>query len=120
MHRAVQDRPLARLRRVHGNDVVSIGVEVDSREGARVVVVRAQIQRNVFVSSVALQNKGYAYMPIFRRPLHRAEQLKRLSYFLRLRAQNIAGWAFMLRRDAATMRHRGLTSTSEATPSRRE
>src|SRR5688572_26444136 len=42
IHRSVQDRALARLRRVHGNDVVSVRVEVDRRERACVVVVRAQ------------------------------------------------------------------------------
>ena len=50
----------------------------------------------------------------------RAEQLKHRSYFVRFRAQNIAGWALLLCREAASLRRRRPTSTNGATRSRRK
>ena len=29
------------------------------------VVANVQIERNVYVSAIALQNRGYAYIPVF-------------------------------------------------------
>jgi intracellular sulfur oxidation DsrE/DsrF family protein len=48
-----------------GGRVVVCGIAMDRSAIARDNVIEgATIERNVFVSSVALQNQGYAYMPI--------------------------------------------------------
>jgi intracellular sulfur oxidation DsrE/DsrF family protein len=48
-----------------GGRVVVCGIAMDRSAIARDNVIEgAAIERNVFVSSVALQNQGYAYMPI--------------------------------------------------------
>lgn len=48
-----------------GGRIINCGIAMDRSDIAKHNIIDcATIERNVFVSSVALQNQGYAYMPI--------------------------------------------------------